>query len=234
MLARRDVTPITLRFRSSTHKNRLSARQALAETPTYIRYMQQRDRFPNHSRGITLLELMLTIAVAAVLAAIAVPNMRDFIRNNRLTSAGNDLLRSLQLARSEAVKRQGVVTVCASDDGETCSDGEFTGWLVFLDANNDWDRSDDEEILESANVSDGVTVVNDATGKVSFAATGFANSTPGQTPASRVVICDVRGNLKIGDNSVARALIIEPTGRARVTKVYDEVESAISTAGSCP
>ena len=81
----------------------------------------------------------------------------------------------------------------------------------------------------------GVTVTNNNTGKVSYNATGFANSTPGQTPMSRVVICDTRGNAALGANSAARALIIEPTGRARTTKDLTEITNALGViGGSCP
>ena len=65
-------------------------------------------------RGFTLTELMVTVAVAGILAMVAVPNMRTFLQNNRLSAASNDLLRSFYLARTEAIKHQTNVAVCAS------------------------------------------------------------------------------------------------------------------------
>src|SRR5437763_15540897 len=93
-------------------------------------------------RGFTLTELMVTVAVAGVLAMMAVPNMRTFLQNNRLSSASNDLLRSFNLARTEAIKHQANVVVCASAAPmaavPTCSYGPFNGWLVFQDTTLNW------------------------------------------------------------------------------------------------
>ena len=182
---------------------------------------------------------MITLAVAAVLAAVAIPNMRDFIRNNRLTAAGNDMLRSLQVARSEAIKRQQVVAACASGDPMAddpgCSGGAFTGWIVFQDTNNNWERDSGEDVLDRQSVAQGVRVVNNNSGVVSYSPSGFSNSTPGKTPTSRIVICDERGIVQTGTNSLGRAVLIEPAGRARVTKEYATVDLALNTiGGSCP
>ena len=57
-------------------------------------------------RGFNLIELMVTVSLVAILMGIALPGMRDFIRNNRLSSGVNDILHSLTVARTEAIKRQ--------------------------------------------------------------------------------------------------------------------------------
>ena len=176
---------------------------------------------------------MITVAVAGTLAAIAVPNMRDFMRNNRLSSSANDMLRSVQVRarRRSSVKRSSLLLLeHPNATNPTCSGGALTGWIVFQDANNNWDRDAGEDILDRQTVPNGVMVTNNNTGKVSYNATGFANSTPGQTPISRVVICDPR-QPAVGDNSVARALIIEPTGRARTTKDLAEITNALGVIG---
>lgn len=86
--------------------------------------------------GFTAIELLASLAVLALVTALAVPGFRDFLQNNRAAEQSNALVGALALARSEAVTRGLPVSVCASEDGETCSgDTDWsTGWIVFTDA----------------------------------------------------------------------------------------------------
>jgi type IV fimbrial biogenesis protein FimT len=88
------------------------------------------------ARGFTLIEMMITIFVAAVLLVIGVPSFRDAALGARLTNIANDLNASVQLARSEAIKANVPVTLCRSTDGAACADaGDWErGWIVLDNA----------------------------------------------------------------------------------------------------
>jgi type IV fimbrial biogenesis protein FimT len=83
--------------------------------------------------GFTLIEAMITITLMAVLLALAVPSFRDAGLSSQLRGSANDLVASAHLARSEAIKRNAVVTLCMSSDGASCtnSGGWEQGWLVW-------------------------------------------------------------------------------------------------------
>ncbi len=87
--------------------------------------------------GFSMVELLVTLSVAAILLAIATPSLGAFFRTNRLAATTNDVVLSLQLARAEAARRGRDVSLCRSSDGSTCATGSAWagGWIVFQDAN---------------------------------------------------------------------------------------------------
>jgi len=82
-----------------------------------------------------LVELVIVLAIAAILTTLAAPSFRSMIQNNRATTQANDVLATLNLARSEAIRRGIRVSLCASADQATCSGSAdwATGWIVFTD-----------------------------------------------------------------------------------------------------
>lgn len=84
-------------------------------------------------QGFTLLELMITVAIVAIVAAIAAPNFSSQISNNRSVALGEEIVSTLNFARSEAVRRGTRVSICSSDDGATCSGAWTDGWIVAVD-----------------------------------------------------------------------------------------------------
>lgn len=203
----------------------------------------------NRSHGFTLMELMVVLALVAAIMAIGVPSFQEFTRNNRMVTMANDFLTGVQVARTEAIKRQivsGGVTLCASEDpgadDPTCVGKDvrnFNGWIVFVDTNNDCVRDADKDkgeiVLRTGSRIDTTnTAVSYRTSMsngpcVSFAATGFVRADNPKTPSVpvRTVFCDERGvtnQSKSVPLSVARGVEITATGRARITRDTDEIK----------
>jgi type IV fimbrial biogenesis protein FimT len=102
---------------------------------TIRRTAESNGRPPVHwAGGFTLIEMMTAIFILALLVTLAVPSFNDASLSGKLTGLANDLVASAQLARSEAIKRNAAVTLCASGDGATCDDpgdGWSVGWIVL-------------------------------------------------------------------------------------------------------
>ncbi|GAB3549347.1 type IVa pilus pseudopilin TppE [Noviherbaspirillum agri] len=83
--------------------------------------------------GFTLIELMVTVAVLSILLAVATPSFENALLGTKLGSYANNLVSSAIVARSEAIKRNATVTLCASADGANCatSGGWQQGWIVM-------------------------------------------------------------------------------------------------------
>lgn len=92
-----------------------------------------------YQKAFTLIELMITVSILAIVMALAIPSFKSSVANNRSVGAGGELVSALNFARTEAIKRGSYVSVCASDTGSsstpTClAAGNWAkGWLVFAD-----------------------------------------------------------------------------------------------------
>ncbi|MFO6421105.1 GspH/FimT family pseudopilin [Hylemonella sp. W303a] len=90
-------------------------------------------------QGFTLVELMLALAIGALLASLAAPAYQRFLLQRGVQAAVDALVGDLRYARSEALMRSARVSVCSSRDGAACltTPDWAAGWIVFADANGD-------------------------------------------------------------------------------------------------
>jgi len=128
--------------------------------------------------GFTLVELAVTLSISAILAAIAVPNMQQFLTGRAVDSQAEELVTSLRMARSEALKRGAEVSVCASSNTESASPscsgdtGWVSGWLVFYDDNVNGTLDGKDKPVRVQGVAKSVKEVASATQTLTFGRNG--------------------------------------------------------------
>lgn len=157
---------------------------------------------PVRSRAFTLVELLIAIAIIVVLMAVAIPAYNEMTLSSKLRAQANDLAAGVILARSEAIKRNQTVTLCASNDEATCSGSWPDGWVVLA--------SGGALIKSHGAAPSGFLIKSDESAFV-FSPTGV-----GVTPApdaQTFLIC--RSSPTVGGQERVVALSI--TGRATVT-----------------
>lgn len=101
------------------------------------------------NRGVTLLELMITIAIAAILASLALPSFSSSLQSNRVATTSNEFLASVAYARSEAMRNNRGAVMCPSSDRSTCGGTWQDGWIVWADQNANGTRETAEPVLRS-------------------------------------------------------------------------------------
>jgi type IV fimbrial biogenesis protein FimT len=160
-------------------------------------------------RGVTLPELVFAMAIVAGLLGWGVPSFRELQRNAERTREVNQLVQAVYLARSEAIKRNGVVSLCPSADGTWCAPAGSPwqrGWMVFVNSDRDSPavRDAGEDVLRVyAPWERGAVTANRTT--LSFRPFGQVAVT------ATFTFCDDRGP------AAARAVIVSQTGRPRVS-----------------
>lgn len=113
-------------------------------------------------QGFTLIELMISIALLAILLGLAAPSYRSFITSNRLTAQANELVGDLSLARNEAASRSRNVQVCIAASSTSCAGSGSdwaAGWIVWADNNNNGSLDASEVIKYTAPLTGGVSMV---------------------------------------------------------------------------
>ncbi len=189
---------------------------------------------PKKCRGFTLIELLVVIFVASIVLALGIPAFNQFMSTNRMAAAVNDLVSSMHIARSEAVKRRANVTLCTSNTWDSnapgCTYGSPAdeGWIVFLDEDGDITVDGGDVIIQQhAPVQDDILVAANPAGGgyLSFDNRGFLRAGPIAQPlVTDIRLCDHRGNTDIGGGqSAARWIQISQTGRPQVFRMVDDI-----------
>jgi type IV fimbrial biogenesis protein FimT len=175
-------------------------------------------------RGFTVLELMLTVSIAAILLVIGVPTFQNYGAQQRMNSAISALHSDLILARSSAIHLDVQVIACPGNLTVGCSGATdwSSGWIIFSDINTDRQHQQIEPLLRHAQGAEQIAIRGSA-GRTSLRF--FPNgSAPGSN--SSILLCDRRGP------DFARKLILSNLGRVRRETATDAAWDDCPGAGS--
>lgn len=157
--------------------------------------------------GFTLFELVMTLALVAIIVTAAVPSLSGTIARQRQSVEINELFHAVHLARKTSIVRRRVVSLCPSEDGLSCLDSLdwSPGWILFENTDRDSPAQvdPDESVLRFHRVRDDVRVVANRRSFTLRATTWRATN-------GTLTICDARQRIP------PRALVISYTGRPRV------------------
>jgi type IV fimbrial biogenesis protein FimT len=180
--------------------------------------------------GFTLIELMIAIAIAAVLMMVAAPNFVGFQRNSEMTSITNSLIGAINAARSEAMK-SGMNAVVAPKNGTAWS----SGWIVYVDRNRDNTYASDTDtlVLDQASPPSYLTIsgtgsASGATPYIMFNSSGYSKTVGGTS--GNLTLSLVRNDVPSARaNEQTRRIKIGRSGRSRACKPSTDSTCAADT-----
>jgi type IV fimbrial biogenesis protein FimT len=143
-------------------------------------------------RGFTVPELLATLAVAGIVATLALPGLNSAVADQRRATAVNGLVSTLQVARSAALTRNQMVTVCPSDDGQRCTVTPWEqGWIAFVDADRSGQPGADGLLVADPGLPPPVTLAStEFDGGLSFRPTGQVVAAAGAETAVTFALCE--------------------------------------------
>lgn len=190
------------------------------------------DHATTLSGGFTLIELVTTLAIAAILVTSVVPSMQSMVNDTRMASRVNTLVSGLAAARAKTIYSGYNVVLCPSLDGKTCwKDMHWQrGWIAFLDRNADGNRDASDEVLRYQQASTGGEILTSkARTRIIFRSLG-TRLNPGSSGGSNATFtfCDPRGP------EHAVAVVLSNTGRPRTVNPAPSEKAALCPAAPKP
>jgi type IV fimbrial biogenesis protein FimT len=162
--------------------------------------------------GFTLVELMVVIAILAITFSLSIPAYKDLLLRQKINGQANQLFSIIYLARSEAIKRSSVVTICKSGNGQTCGAQWSEGWLMFADQDADGLLDPLENIISSGLVDSQITMSWSAFGSNNYLRLSPRGMTISQN--GTFTLCPANGNAMI-----ARTVVVTKLARVRLPPV---------------
>lgn len=167
-----------------------------------INYLANKKR----QHGVTLLEMLITLAIAAILLTMVAPNVQSILTKNKITAEINEMSGLLQFARFTAIDEQATAVVCPSADFAACGTDWNAPKIVFVDLNGNDARDTAEPLLLTSQSISSTNDMVSSTDVIRFLDSGAANT------AATVKLCP---NSK--DAKFARALFVSLQGRTRIS-----------------
>jgi type IV fimbrial biogenesis protein FimT len=172
-----------------------------------------------NNKGFTLIELMIVIAILAILFVVAVPAYKNLQVRQKINGQANFLFSVVYQARSEAIKRSSVVTICKSNNGQACGGTWSDGWLMFADQDADGALEPSENMITAGRLDSQIDTTWSAFGSNNYIRLTQRGMTLAQNGTFK--LCPENG-----DPSFARVVVVSKLARVRLPPVGKDADGS--------